>query len=122
MMKWISRLAVVGVGLLGASVALAARKRAVAEHIIGVDRDLKSLECCRDAGGLDEISHDLLAAASADVVVFCTPVDQIARQVLELAPHCRPGTLLTDVGSILSLARRSREPRMLMRTCFKIDW
>src|SRR5262249_41920008 len=32
-------------------------------------------------------------------VVFCTPVDHIAEQVLQTAPHCRPGALLTDVGS-----------------------
>ena len=39
------------------------------------------------------------AAAQAELVVFCTPVDRIAEQMLAVAPHCRPGTLLTDVGS-----------------------
>src|SRR5262249_12877032 len=43
---------------------------------------------------------DLTAAArGADVVVFCTPVDRIVEQVLETAPACAPGTLLTDAGS-----------------------
>jgi prephenate dehydrogenase len=96
---YVPRLAVVGVGLLGASVALAARQCRVAGHVIGVDRDPDTLEFCRDRGGLHEIATDLLIAATADVVVICTPVDQIVRQVLTLAPHCRPGTVLTDVGS-----------------------
>ncbi len=95
-------LAVVGIGLLGASVALAARRRGVAGHVLGIDRDPDAVEFCRRRGGLDESSTDLLAAAAADFVVFCTPVDQIADQVLRLAPHCHPGTLLTDVGSTKS--------------------
>jgi cyclohexadieny/prephenate dehydrogenase len=95
-------LAVVGVGLLGASVALAARRRGVAGHVLGIDRDPGAVDLCRRRGGLDEGSTDLLAAAVADFIVFCTPVDQITDQMVRLAPHCRSGTLLTDVGSTKS--------------------
>jgi cyclohexadieny/prephenate dehydrogenase len=95
-------LAVVGVGLLGASVALAARRRGVAGRVLGIDRDAEAVDLCRRRGGLDHGSTDLLAAATADLVVFCTPVDCIADLVLRLAPHCHPGTLLTDVGSTKS--------------------
>jgi prephenate dehydrogenase len=92
-------LAVVGVGLLGGSVALAARRRGLADRVVGIDHDGAALEQGRRRGLLDDASTDLLAAAAADLVVFCTPVDRIAAQVLELAPACRPGTVLTDVGS-----------------------
>jgi prephenate dehydrogenase len=106
-------LAIVGVGLLGASVALAARRRGVAGRVIGIDRDPQALEIGRRRGGLDDISTDLIQAAAADFVVFCTPVDQIADQILRLAPHCRSGTLLTDVGStkkgIVAVASRLPE-------------
>ncbi len=96
----ISQLAIVGVGLLGGSIALAARRRGVAERIIGVDRRAEALGRAVADGMLDEASADLgAAAAAADLIVFCTPVDCIAEQVVEAARHCRSGTLLTDVGS-----------------------
>ncbi len=96
----ITQLAVVGVGLLGGSIALAARRCGVAERIVGVDRTEETLLRAVAEGILDAAQTDLRAAASmADLLVFCTPVDCIAEQVVEAAAHCRPGTLLTDVGS-----------------------
>jgi prephenate dehydrogenase len=96
----ISTLVVVGVGLIGGSVALAARRRGVASRVLGVDREEALLAQARSRGLLDEIFIDPSAAvAEADLVVFCTPVDRIAAGVLSVAPWCRPGTLLTDVGS-----------------------
>jgi cyclohexadieny/prephenate dehydrogenase len=96
----ISNLAIVGVGLLGGSIALAARRRGVAERISGVDRRPETLRRAVRDGMLDETFSDLAPAAEkADFLVFCTPVDCIAAQVVEASKHCRPGTLLTDVGS-----------------------
>jgi prephenate dehydrogenase len=96
----ISTLAVVGVGLLGGSVALAARRRGVVRRVIGVDRDDAVLHRACAGGILDEASPEVAAAAAvADLVVVCVPVDVIASQVLLAASACRPGTLLTDVGS-----------------------
>lgn len=93
-------LAVVGVGLLGGSVALAARQRGIVRRVIGVGRTAARLEQAREARLLDEINTDLVAAASqADLVIFATPVDLIVHGVREIASVCRPGTLVTDVGS-----------------------
>jgi len=92
-------LALIGVGLLGGSVGLAARQRGVVRHVIGTDRDRDGLERARARGILDATGTGPEAVAAADLVVFCTPVDRIAEQVLALAPHCRSGALLTDVGS-----------------------
>lgn len=93
-------LVVVGVGLLGGSVALAARQRGIVRRVIGVGRTAARLEQSRDAGLLDDISTDLVAAASqADLLIFATPVNLIVAGVREVAPACRPGTLITDVGS-----------------------
>jgi prephenate dehydrogenase len=93
-------LVIVGVGLIGGSIGLAARRRGLAERIVGVGRQQSSLDAALALGAIDEGSLDLIAAVSrADLAVFCTPVDRIAEQVLDSAPHCRPGTLLTDAGS-----------------------
>lgn len=93
-------LTIVGVGLIGGSIGLAARRRGIARRIIGVGWRPESLELARRLGAID-VGHVELApaVAEADVAVFCTPVQMIAAQVLEAAPLCRPGTLLTDAGS-----------------------
>ncbi len=96
----IDNLLIVGVGLLGGSIALAARRRGVAARVTGFGRRAEVLERARDEGMLDEISLRLPeAAARSDLIIFCTPVDCIAEQVVEAGRHCLPGTLMTDVGS-----------------------
>lgn len=96
----ISSLAIIGVGLMGGSVALASRRRGVAGRIVGFDPRPAALERALRDGLIDEgCEHLAPAVADADLVLLCTPVDCIAAQAIEAAPHCRPGTLLTDVGS-----------------------
>ncbi len=93
-------LVVVGVGLLGGSVALAARQRGIVRRVIGVGRTAPRLEQARAARVLDEVSTDLVAAAAqADLLIFATPVNLIVAGVREVASACRSGTLITDVGS-----------------------
>ena len=93
-------LVVVGVGLLGGSVALAARQRGIVRRVIGVGRTAPRLEHAREAGLLDAVSTDLVAAAAqSDLLIFATPVNLIVAGVREAASVCRPGTLITDVGS-----------------------
>jgi prephenate dehydrogenase len=104
-------LAVVGVGLLGGSVALAARRRGLG-RVVGIDRDAETLEHARRRGLVDDVSTELRAAADAELVVFCTPVDRIPEQALELAPLCRTGTVLTDVGSTKADIVRRLEGRL----------
>ena len=92
---------IVGVGLIGGSLAAALRSRRLAQTIIGVGRDFARLEQARESGLIDESSTDIAAAAArADLIVFCTPVDRVADGVREAAPYVRPGTLVTDVGSV----------------------
>jgi cyclohexadieny/prephenate dehydrogenase len=94
----IHTLAIIGVGLIGGSIALAARRRGLAERILGVGRRPETLRRAR--GIVDDATGDLVAAArQADLAVFCTPVDRIAEQVMAAAPACRPATLLVDAGS-----------------------
>src|SRR5437868_7496262 len=95
----LDQLAIVGTGLLGSSVARAARARGVTRRIVGIDHSAAHRERALALGIIDEASAELAHAATAEVVVFCTPVDVIAAQVLAVASVCGAGTLLTDVGS-----------------------
>lgn len=93
-------LTVVGVGLIGGSVGLAAKARAASRRIVGVGRNAESLARARELGAIDEFTTDLAAGVrSADVVVFCSPVDQIARQARQAAAAAKRGALFTDAGS-----------------------
>jgi prephenate dehydrogenase len=107
-------LVVVGVGLIGGSIGLSARRGETVPRIIGVDPDQPSLERARSIGAIDEATTDLAAAATqADVMVVCTPVDRIASQLRSAIPHCRPGTLLTDVGSTKASIVAAVEPAIV---------
>lgn len=108
----ITTLAIVGVGLLGGSLALAARRRQVAARIVGVDAQPASLEHALQRNLIDAGVELADAAAAAELMVFCTPVDCIAAQILAAAPACRPGCLLTDVGSTKAEIVRDVESRL----------
>ncbi len=96
----INLLTIVGVGLIGGSIGLAAKRRGVARRVRGLGRQQASLDRALEFGAIDEAHLDSAAAVTnADVVVVCTPVDQIAEQILRLAPFCKPDALLTDAGS-----------------------
>jgi prephenate dehydrogenase len=96
----IRRLAIVGVGLLGGSVAKAARARGIAAEIIGVGRDAARLEVARREGAVDRITTDLAAGVrDADVVVLAVPVLTILSLLDAVAQASGGETIVTDVGS-----------------------
>jgi prephenate dehydrogenase len=96
----IERLAIVGIGLLGGSVAKAARAQAIAREIVGIGRDAIRLRPALEDGTLDRAATDLAdGVRGADRIVLAAPV--LANETL-LAQAWRaaaPGALLTDVGS-----------------------
>jgi len=93
--------AIIGVGLIGGSIAAAVKTRSIARTVIGVGRTPARLEPAVSRGWLDRVTTDVSAAArEADLVIFCTPVNRIAAGVREAAALCRPGTLITDAGSV----------------------
>jgi prephenate dehydrogenase len=92
--------AIVGVGLIGGSVGLAARRRSVAARVRGTDRDPETLHRALAAGALDETRDGPAeAACGADLVFVCAPVDRVAELAAEAGAGCRPGAVVTDVGS-----------------------
>jgi prephenate dehydrogenase len=109
----ISTLGIVGVGLIGGSIALAARRRGLAARILGCDQREEVRERARADGLVDDV-YPIVSriAAVADLIIFCTPVDCIAAQVIEAAAHCRPGTILTDVGSTKAAIVRDVQGRL----------
>lgn len=95
------RVAVVGTGLIGASLAGAARRSGRFAHVVAVGRSQANLDTALRAGLVDETSTDLHGAvADSDLVVLATPVGTAVGQLAELAPIAGPTTIFTDVGSV----------------------
>lgn len=106
----IQRLAIVGVGLLGGSIARAARARGLAGEIVGIGRDASRLAPAREDGTLDRATTDLAGGIrGADLVVLAAPVLTIERLLAGLAPALGPETVVTDVGSTKGAIVRAAE-------------
>ncbi|HPU57635.1 MAG TPA: prephenate dehydrogenase/arogenate dehydrogenase family protein, partial [Verrucomicrobiota bacterium] len=81
------KIAIVGVGLLGGSIGLAAQRRRLAGEVAGYVRREASLRDCERAGAVDYATTDLLAAVSgANLVILCTPLAQMASLVERMLP------------------------------------
>ncbi len=94
------RVAVLGLGLLGGSVALATKARGVARRVVGATRNPDALAAALRRGAIDEAGSYAEAAREADLVVLATPVFAMADVVRQIAPVLRSGAIVTDVGSV----------------------
>lgn len=108
--------AIVGVGLIGGSFALALKAAKLCGHVVGVGRGAANLESARRLGVIDSIATDPAQAAGCDLVMVATPVAQFERVLSALAPGLRAGTLVTDGGStkrdVVAAARRVLGPKV----------
>jgi prephenate dehydrogenase len=94
------QITIVGVGLIGGSVGLAAKARGTAGRVVGVGRDRRKLDAAVAQGALDAGTTSLAeGVAGSDLIVVCTPVDRISRTIAEAAPHAGGATIFTDAGS-----------------------
>ena len=95
------RLALLGIGLIGSSVARVARERGtLAREVVANARTEATLQRVRELGIADAVELDpARAVAGADCVMLCAPVGVYAELAATIAPHLAPGCILTDVGS-----------------------
>jgi len=94
------RAAVIGVGLIGGSLALAMKERGLAGLVAGHDHDPAAMREALALGIVDAAADSpVAAAAGADLVVVATPVGETVDVLRSVAPHLETGTLVTDVGS-----------------------
>jgi prephenate dehydrogenase len=104
-------IAILGLGLMGASLALALRKRGVAGRITGYARREETRVQAVESGMLDAVFDDPAdAVREADIVVICVPIWTIARLAEQIAASLKPGAVVTDVGSTKSELLRTMEP------------
>jgi prephenate dehydrogenase len=106
----INTLAIVGVGLIGGSLALALKAKGAVDRVIGVGRSKANLDEALSLGIIDATAT-LEEAAKADVIFIATPVAQMPAVFAALRPHLGEHTLITDGGStkqdVIAAARTS---------------
>ena len=95
------QMTILGVGLIGGSLARAARERGLVARVVGAGRSPANLERALALGVVERIETDHLAAVrGSDLVVVCTPVRAAVRVTEAILPAMVPGATLTDVGSV----------------------
>ena len=107
------KLALIGVGLIGSSIAYAARRAGLAAHIAGYARGGETLETARRLGFCDSMHDDLAATVKdADLVILCTPVGSFGELAKAMTSHLKPGAILSDVGSVKGSVVRDVGPHV----------
>lgn len=92
------RVGIVGIGLIGGSMALAIRRQWPSVHLVGVDAAEVIVEATR-RGMVDEGSSELYAAADCDLIVLAAPVRQNLSLLAQLERYVAGGVVVTDTGS-----------------------
>ena len=107
------RVALIGIGLIGSSISHAMRRKGLAKEIVGSARTKQTLNTALKLGIIDK-GYDSAATAAkgADLVILSVPVGACGPLAVEIAPHLRPGAILTDVGSVKEAVVRDMAPHV----------
>ena len=107
------RIALIGIGLIGSSIALAVRRAGLAEHVAVQSRRQETVDAARRLGLGDSYTTDLVQAVKgADLVIACVPVGAFAAVAEAIAPALAPGAIVTDVGSVKQSVIRQMQPHL----------
>jgi cyclohexadieny/prephenate dehydrogenase len=107
------RIALVGLGLIGSSIARAARHLNLARTIVAIDRDEGVVARVRELGIADEATTDPAAGVTdADLVVLCVPVGACGVVAEAMRPGLKPGCIVSDVGSVKASVVAQVQPHL----------
>jgi len=107
------RLALIGVGLIGSSIARAARTQGAARTIVATARTSQTRERVAELGFADEVAETNAAAADgADLVIVSIPVGQSGSVAEEIGGHLKAGAIVSDVGSVKGSVLREMAPHI----------
>ncbi|MFH0985518.1 MAG: prephenate dehydrogenase/arogenate dehydrogenase family protein [Candidatus Omnitrophota bacterium] len=95
------KITIIGLGLMGGSLAAACRKKFPKARIVGVSRSHDALTLAKKKKWAHEVTREVLFGAhGADLIVLCTPVDTFLPYLEAIDKVCSPGALVIDVGSV----------------------
>jgi cyclohexadieny/prephenate dehydrogenase len=107
------RLAIIGTGLIGSSIARAAQAKGVVKTIVATARTKKTRRRVVELGFADVVvDTNALAAMDADCVIVCVPVGKCGEVAREISHALKPGVIVSDVGSVKSAIIRDMAPHL----------
>jgi cyclohexadieny/prephenate dehydrogenase len=107
------RLALIGTGLIGSSIARAARAQRLVGRIVATARTAATRRRVIELGLADQVvDTSAEAVEGADLVIVCIPVGQCGAAAREIAPHLAPGAIVSDVGSVKAQVVRDMAPHL----------
>ena len=107
------RVALIGFGLIGGSIARAAKAQGLAGEIVITARSEKSRQRVRELGIVDHVVEtNAEAVKEADLVILCIPVGACGPVAQEIAPHLMPGAIVSDVGSVKGAVVQEMAPHL----------
>jgi cyclohexadieny/prephenate dehydrogenase len=105
------RLAIIGTGLIGSSIARAARAQGAVRTIVATSHSAKTRKRIAELGIADEVAEtNSDAARGADLIIVCIPVGICGEIAKEIGPHLKPGATVSDVGSVKGAIVRDMSP------------
>jgi cyclohexadieny/prephenate dehydrogenase len=108
-----NRLALIGAGLIGGSIARAARSQGVVRSIVATARSAATRKRVAELGLADQVVETNAAAVEgADLVIVCIPVGACGAVAKEIGPHLAPGAIVSDVGSVKASVLREMAPHL----------
>ena len=108
-----NRLALIGIGLIGSSIARAVRAQGAARTIVATARSPKTRRRVAELGIADQVVETNAAAvAGADLVIVCVPVGACGAVAKEIGPHLSAGAIVSDVGSVKGSVVRDMAPHL----------
>ena len=108
-----NRLALIGTGLIGSSIARAARAQGVVGSIAATARSPQTRKRVAELGIADQVAETNAAAVKdADLVIVCIPVGASGAVAKEIGPHLKPGAIVSDVGSVKGAVLRDMAPHL----------
>src|SRR5229473_8246490 len=114
-----NRLALIGTGLIGSSIARAARAQGAARTIVATARSPQTRKRVAELGLADQVVESNAAAVEgADLVIVCVPVGACGAVAKEIGPHLAPGAIVSDVGSVKGAVVRDMAPHLLKTVHF----
>ncbi|MBI5970800.1 MAG: prephenate dehydrogenase/arogenate dehydrogenase family protein [Deltaproteobacteria bacterium] len=110
---YFEKAAIIGVGLIGGSLAMIMKQKGIAGHITGVGRGKENLNTAKRLGLVDECTLEAAEGVKdADLVIAAVPVLKIEAVIKAAAPHLKKGCIVTDVGSVKQAIVDIVEPLM----------
>jgi cyclohexadieny/prephenate dehydrogenase len=107
------RLALIGFGLIGGSIARAARAQGLAGEIVVTARSPATRARVQELGVVDRVVEtNAEAVKDADLVILCIPVGACGPVAADIAPHLKAGAIVSDVGSVKSMVVREMGPHL----------